>query len=134
MPSPPCCKAENLDMHSCIKELCDVCTAWKDSTHIDCGSSVFQLAIAKLCHYNGTGSHGKLAHALASHLRPAALAEFDKAMAAVFVAGAEVSTLPVCPCPAVTHFTCHCFCFCLSASSLAGDRCLQPCSRRHCLL
>ncbi|DBB10622.1 TPA: hypothetical protein ACH3X3_007133 [Trebouxia sp. C0006] len=35
------------------------------------------------------GSHGKLAHALASHLRPAALAEFDKAMAAVFVAGTE---------------------------------------------
>ncbi|KAL0031439.1 hypothetical protein WJX77_000485 [Trebouxia sp. C0004] len=35
------------------------------------------------------GSHGKLAHALASYLRPAALAEFDKAMAAVFVASAE---------------------------------------------
>ena len=104
MPSPPC-KAEDLDMHSRIKELSDVCTAWKDTTHIDCGSSVFQLAIAKLCHYNGTGSHGKLAHALASHLRPAALAEFDKAMAAVFVAGAEVSTLPVCPCPALLPLT-----------------------------
>ena len=38
------------------------------------------------------GSHGKLAHAVASHLRPAVLAEFDKAMAAVFVAGAEVRT------------------------------------------
>ena len=37
------------------------------------------------------GHHGKLAHALASYLRPAALAEFDKAVAAVFVAGAEVS-------------------------------------------
>ena len=36
------------------------------------------------------GTHGKLAQALASHLRPAVLAEFDKAMAAVFVAGAEV--------------------------------------------
>ena len=36
------------------------------------------------------GTHGKLAQALASHLRPAALAEFDKTMAAVFVAGAEV--------------------------------------------
>ncbi|KAA6426767.1 MAG: hypothetical protein FRX49_03092 [Trebouxia sp. A1-2] len=38
---------------------------------------------------DSAGSTGKLAHALASHLRPAALAEFDKAMAAVFVAGAE---------------------------------------------
>lgn len=28
---------------------------------------------------------------MASHLRPAVLAEFDKAMAAVFVAGAEVT-------------------------------------------
>lgn len=37
------------------------------------------------------GTHGKLAQALASHLRPAVLAEFDKAMAAVFVAGAEVN-------------------------------------------
>ena len=37
------------------------------------------------------GTHGKLAHAMASHLRPAVLAEFDKAMAAVFVAGAEVN-------------------------------------------
>ncbi len=57
----------------------------------DYGSNVLRPAIAKLCPYNA-GSHGKLAHALASHLRPAALAEFDKAMAAVFVAGAEVST------------------------------------------
>lgn len=37
----------------------------------------------------GAGTHGKLAQALAARLRPAALAEFDKAMAAVFVAGAE---------------------------------------------
>ena len=39
------------------------------------------------------GSHGKLAQAIASQLRPAVLAEFDKAMAAVFVAGAEVGSL-----------------------------------------
>ncbi|KAL3152351.1 hypothetical protein ABBQ32_001414 [Trebouxia sp. C0010 RCD-2024] len=37
----------------------------------------------------GAGTHGKLAQALATCLRPAVLAEFDKAMAAVFVAGAE---------------------------------------------
>jgi len=73
-----------------------VCTAWATTIPVNYGSSVFQPAIAKLCQFNA-GSHGKLAHALASHLRPAALAEFDKAMAAVFVAGAEVSTLPVCP-------------------------------------
>lgn len=84
-----------MDMHSCIKEHCDMCTARESTTHIDNGSSVCWPAIAKLGQYNA-GSHGKLAHALASHLRPAALAEFDKATAAVFVAGTEVSTLPVC--------------------------------------
>lgn len=42
----------------------------------------------KLCWLSG--HRGKLAHALASQLRPAGLVEFDKAMAAVFVAGAEV--------------------------------------------
>ena len=96
-----------------------MCTARETPTHIDYGSSLFQLAIAKLCQYNA-GSHGKLAHALASHLRPAALAEFDKAMAAVFVAGAEVSTLPVCPSLAASQSRCHCFCFYLSASHLSA--------------
>ena len=40
--------------------------------------------------FGNAGSHGKLAQAIANQLRPAVLAEFDKAMAAVFVAGAEV--------------------------------------------
>ena len=39
---------------------------------------------------DNAGPHGKLAQAITSQLQPAVLAEFDKAMAAVFVAGAEV--------------------------------------------
>lgn len=38
----------------------------------------------------GAGEEGALPSALASHVRPAALADFEKALAAVFVAGAEV--------------------------------------------
>ena len=49
--------------------------------------SIWRSLLALSCN---VGSHGKLAHALASHLRPAALTVFDEAMAAVFVAGAEV--------------------------------------------
>ena len=47
------------------------------------------LAQQRVCEPDA-GTHGKLAQALATRLRPAVLAEFDKAMAAVFVAGAEV--------------------------------------------
>ncbi len=39
----------------------------------------------------GAGEEGALPSALASHVRPAAVTEFEKALAAVFVAGAEVS-------------------------------------------
>ncbi len=118
----PCCLQRREHghalLHSCIKELYNVCTAREPTAHGDCCSSVFQPAVAKLCQYNA-GSHGKLAHALASHVRPAALAEFDKAMAAVFVAGAEVST-SACPSPAATQSRCQCFCFCVSAGHLSA--------------
>ena len=122
MPSPPFCKKENVDMQSCnpaSRSFVMCAQQGKRLVHSDYGSRFFWPAVAKLCQYNA-GSNGKLAHALASHLRTAALAEFDKAMAAVFVAGAEVSTLPVCPSLAATHSRCHCFCFCLSARYLSA--------------
>jgi hypothetical protein len=45
----------------------------------------------------GAGEDAGFAEALAAELRPAALAEFEKAQAAVFLAGAEVGYSPMTP-------------------------------------
>ena len=42
----------------------------------------------------GAGDSSDLTEALAADLRPAAFAEYEKALAAVFLAGAEVSCCP----------------------------------------
>jgi len=45
----------------------------------------------------GGGEDAGFAEALAAELRPAALAEFEEAQAAVFLAGAEVGSSPLAP-------------------------------------
>lgn len=45
----------------------------------------------------GGGEDAGFTEALAAELRPAALAEFEKAQAAVFLAGAEVGSSPLAP-------------------------------------
>ena len=42
----------------------------------------------------GAGGSSDLTEVLAADLRPAAVAEYEKALAAVFLAGAEVSCCP----------------------------------------